>query len=410
MKKIMILGANTLQLPLINAASELGYQTVVVSPVPTETGHAIADFSEFIDIKDEDEILLAAKRHNICGITTDQTDIAVRSVAYVAEKLGLPGIEYKTACLFTDKYLMREKCKELGIPTLNYKIVRTLADALSALEELGGKAILKPIDNQSSKGVFLIDSLQKLKEKFAETMSYSKQKAALVEQVAYGREFVAEGIAFNGIFENLTVGDTYYFDIPDVFSATKRIFPTCASVGLRKKIEDFNRKIIQGFGLQQGITHSEYVVDINENIFLIETAARGGGVYISSDLIPLCTGLETEKFLINIATGNQTCMPTFGKDLKTCCYLAFFLPVGTVASTMGIPEVTSLPFVHHNNLTNIHIGMQTHEPKDKTYRYFLTIEATDKQQLDTRIRQIKLLLDNIKVQCSDGNIQSPIWS
>ena len=406
----MILGANTLQLPLITAASKLGYKTVVVSPVPGETGHAIADYSEFIDIKDEEAILLAAKKHDICGITTDQTDIAVRSVAYVAEKLGLPGIDYKTACLFTNKYLMREKCKELGIPTLNYKIVRTLDEALSALEELGGKAILKPVDNQSSKGVFLIDSAHKLREKFAETMNYSKQKAALVEQVAYGREFVVEGIAYDGVFQNLTVGDTYYFDIPDVFSATRRVFPTSAPAALRKKIEDFNQKIIHGFGLQQGITHSEYVVDINENVYLIETAARGGGVYISSDLIPLCTGLETEKFLINIATGNQIQMPDFQKDLRSCCYLAFFLPVGIVTSTTGINEVTKLPFVHHNNLTDIHIGMQTHEPKDKTFRYFLTIEADDSTQLEARIRQIKSILDDIKVKCADGQNHSPIWN
>ena len=49
----------------------------------------------------------------------------------------------------------------------------------------------------------------------------------------------------NGQFINLNVGDTYYFNIPDVFSATQRIFPTNANAALRKKVEEINEKIIK---------------------------------------------------------------------------------------------------------------------------------------------------------------------
>ena len=41
---ILILGANTLQLPLIKKANNLGYDTLVVSPVVTEPGHKIAKY------------------------------------------------------------------------------------------------------------------------------------------------------------------------------------------------------------------------------------------------------------------------------------------------------------------------------------------------------------------------------
>ena len=207
----MILGANTLQIPLIETAKKLGFITVVVSPVKSEVGHSIADISEICDIKDEDTLLAYAQRHQISGIITDQTDIAVRSVAYVAEKMGLPGIGYETACLFTDKFRMREKCKELGIPTLRYKMARSLNEALVFFEELGSRAILKPVDNQGSKGVSFIDTKEKMIECFTEAMTYSKQKEVLVEQVAHGREFVVEGLAIDGRFINLNVGDTYYF-------------------------------------------------------------------------------------------------------------------------------------------------------------------------------------------------------
>ena len=163
MSRIMILGANILQVPLITQANEDGFKTIVVSPNTEEVGHKLATYSVQADVRNEQEIYKYARDFNIAGIITDQTDIAVRSVAYVAEKMNLPGIGYDVACLFTDKYKMREKCKELNIRTLKYKKVQNITDALEFFDELGEKVILKPVDNQGSKGVALIDSPEKMR-------------------------------------------------------------------------------------------------------------------------------------------------------------------------------------------------------------------------------------------------------
>ena len=111
MKRIMILGANILQIPLIEQAIKMGFETIVVSPRPAEPGFRHATYSVYADLRDEEEVLKYAKKYEICGVITDQTDIPVRTAAFVAEKMGLPGIGYDTACLFTDKYRMRERCK-----------------------------------------------------------------------------------------------------------------------------------------------------------------------------------------------------------------------------------------------------------------------------------------------------------
>ena len=39
---LMILGANTLQIPLIERANQLGYNTLVISPNREEPGHKIS--------------------------------------------------------------------------------------------------------------------------------------------------------------------------------------------------------------------------------------------------------------------------------------------------------------------------------------------------------------------------------
>ena len=404
---LMILGANTLQIPLIEKANDMGYQTLVLSPNKSEPGHNISTFSEFIDIRDEEKVLEIAKKYNLCGVITDQTDLPVRTMAYVSERLNLPGNKYETACLFTNKYLMREKCKELGIKTLRYRLCSTLDEAIIFFKQINDSLIIKPIDNQGSKGVYKVSNIEELKNKFEESIEYSIQKKVLIEEYVTGREFVVEGICFDYEFKNLMCGDTHYFNIPDVFSATIREFPSQANVGVVNRVLDINEKIIKGFQLKQGITHSEFIMN-GEDIILIETAARGGGVFISSDLIYLQTGLETEEFLINIATGKINKMPNFNNLRRNSCYISMFLPVGEVVAMDGIEEVINLDYVYHNNLENIYVGMKTKPFTDKTARYFMIVDAPDHNTLLNRISLIKNMI-KISIHTKDGNMEGPIW-
>ena len=404
---ILILGANTLQLPIINKANELGYDTLVVSPVNTEPGHSIATYSEICDVVDEKGILEIAKKYDICGTITDQTDLPVRTMAYVANNMGLPGNDYNVARIFTDKYLMREKCKEIGVKTVTYKMCNTVEEAESFYLSANRDVILKPVDNQGSKGVYKVSSIQELKEKFPEAIAYSRTGNVLVEEFIVGREFLVEGIAVNYEYKNLCCGDTDYFNIPDVFSATKREFPSTADAKIVKKVLETNEKIAKGFGFKQGITHGEYILD-GDDVILIEIAGRGGGVFISSDLIHLQTGLDTEEFLIGVATGKVNKIPDISLKNKSCCYVSFFLQKGKVIEIQGLQEVEKLPYTYHNNFETLKIGKRIKTNADKTGRYFVILEGIDHNQLMERIDYIKSVL-KVKIENDNGIIDGIIW-
>ncbi|UOE93867.1 ATP-grasp domain-containing protein [Alkalihalobacillus sp. LMS39] len=405
MANIMILGASALQIPLITQAIESGYKVVLVSPKKSDPGFNYATFPVYCDVRDIDLILEYALKYQIVGVLTDQTDIPVRTAAYIAEKLGLPGIGYETACLFTDKFLMREKCKELGLKSIQYQLVNNLSEAITFFDSIDGEVIIKPLNNQGSRGVAKISSIEELTYKFSYTQSFSD--SVIIEEYINGREFVVEGIAYDYKFENLIVGDTYYFDIPDAFSATKREFPSTAQENTIDNIKSVNSKIITGFGLKQGITHSEFIVDEKGEVFLIETAARGGGAFISSDLIPISTNVNTEEFLINIATGIQEEFPKVSYSNKVCCYIAFFLPIGEVVSIDGVDEVRQLDFIHRNSLDTVYPGLKVEKIQDKSSRVYTTISADSYQQLQERIQFLKNTLE-IKVLTQEG-IKGPIW-
>lgn len=404
---ILILGANTLQIPLITKANELGYKTLVVSPIASEPGHKIATFSETCDVVDEEGVLSIAKRYDICGIITDQTDLPVRTMAYVASKMGLPGNDYDVACLFTDKYLMREKCKKIGVKTVEYKLCHSVEEAVEFFYSLQKDVIIKPIDNQGSKGVSKATTVDELKIKFKDALKRSRSNGVIVEEFIVGREFVVEGICVNYDFKTLCCGDTEYFDIPDVFSASKREFPSTASKELVNKIVATNNIIGKKFGLKQGLTHAEYIIN-GEDVILLEIAGRGGGVFISSDLIHIQTGIETEEFLLGIATGKTERIPQFVFQNKSCCYISFFLPEGKIIEISGVDDVVKLPYTHHHNFNTLCIDKEIKKNTDKTSRYFIILEAKNHEELMQRRNLIREKL-HISVVNEKGEISDIIW-
>ena len=389
MQNILIIGAGDFQLPLVQRASQ-SYNVLLAAPVISDAFKPYITDSLLIDVRDEEAILAYAREHSICGVITDQTDIAVRSVAYVAENLGLPGIGSETGRLFTDKSLMRDRMAQLGIKLLPHRTVSS-----------------EPLDTQGSRGVQICRGEEELRSKYAEAARWSSNHQVLIERYATGREFVVEGIAVDYEFQNACIGDTLYFDLPDAFAAKSRIFPTTADDELRQRVLDLNTKIITGFGLRQGLTHSEFIMD-GDDIYLIETAARGGGVFISSDLIHYSCGLDTEGFLLDIATGKQKGLPDILPQQCVCGYLAFYIPTGKVLSVQGVEEVQALPYVHRNQLGKLKAGIENKDGHtDKTSRLALIISAPDRDTFKERAAHVRELLQ-VETETADG-IKPLIW-
>ncbi len=404
--KVLIIGAGDFQLPLVERAAQR-CEVYIAAPVVSQAFLAYAADTCLCDVRDKETILAFAKEKGIDGVLTDQTDIPVCTVAYVAEKMGLPGIGYEAGLLFTDKSRMRDRMEELGIKLLPHKTVFSGEEAAAFFEEVGEDVILKPLDTQGSRGVTACKSKDEVIAAFPEASKWSQNGGVIVEKQAKGREFLVEGMACGGRFKNLCIGDTYYFTLPGVFAAQKRIFPSDAPEGLQERVLDLNTKIIEGFGLKQGLTHSEFIMD-GDDIYLLETAARGGGVFISSDLIALSTGLDPEDFLIGLALGEIGGFPAVERQKCCCGYRAFYIPSGTVEKTEGIEEVKSLPYIHRHQLDKLRVGMTVNEThRDKTSRLAIIISAPDRKTWEEREKTVRELL-KAEVRTSEG-VRGLIW-
>ena len=303
---------------------------------------------------------------------------------------------------------MRERCAELGIPTIDHRLVSSYEEAVEFYRSLGGDAIIKPIDSSGSRGGTKITSEEELRAHVDEAAGYALAGEVIIERFIEGDEFEVDSIAAGGHSKTLMYADLESFDIPNVFASTTRLYPSVAEPETVEKLLNLNQKIMDSFGLKVGLSHSEYMrASKTGEIYLIEAAARGGGTYISSHIAQLQSGLNTAEFLVKTALGEITEVPEFEADRCHCGYVAFYLPQGEVVSVDGLDEVENLEYVAQTTLHLIRQGMVTKAFEDKRNRHAVILSASTRQELLDRIEHIRSTL-NIKIKTPEG-IRGPIW-
>ena len=297
MKKVMVLAGSKWQIPVIKKLKSMGYEVLDVNPYKDSPAFEFADEYELHDILDKEACLKCARLHSIDAVLSEECDIAMPTVAYVADALGLPSIGVTSATLYTDKYLMREFCRKNGLRFPEYKKCRTVEEAKEFLKTIGKKIIIKPLDANSSRGVFTIECESDLEKHFDESIGFSKSdKCIIAERYINGTEFTVDGIKTTKRHYTMAISEKkHYANNENV--ASELYFSHENDKYDYKKLIECNDKFINMSGLPYGLTHAEYKYEDGE-FYLIEIAARGGGNLISSDIVPIMTGIDNYKYLI----------------------------------------------------------------------------------------------------------------
>ena len=304
-KRLLIIAGGTWQVPVIKKAKALGFEVVNSNLYEDSIGFEYADFGEVSDVKDKERNLEIAKKYNVDGVITDQSDIAVPTVAYVANTLGLPTIGEDKAKLFTDKFQMREFCKVHGFPYPEYKLCSSVEDVIGLFHEVGKKIIIKPIDAQSSRGVHVIDRIDDIQKFFDDARQYSKDgQSVIAERFIQGTEFTIDGLMTKEGHVSLAISEKKHFAHNESI-ASELFFSNKNNRFDYDLLRNSNNALINATGLPFGITHAEYKFE-DGKYYLIEMAARGGGTKIASDIVPLMSGVDNYKYLLNCAVGNTT--------------------------------------------------------------------------------------------------------
>lgn len=372
MKRVMVLGAGRGQIPIIDICHKFGWEVIVVSPEGDYPGFSVAEEKIYEDVRNKQSLLQKAKELKIDAVLTEQLDEAVLTAAYIAENMGINGITTEVALKFTNKYVMRKSAEKAGISVPRSVCVDSLQEAENQINQndLKFPLMMKPVDSAASRGVYKLSDMEELKERFSESRRYSKNGQIIIEEFIAGKEYVIEAFTSDGQTTNLIVGHRDYFNIDDTFIPNATVFldANSANSSLENRLKNINKQLVEKFGLNFGITHGEYIYDARrDEIFLVEIAARGGGVFIASDLIPAACGVDAEELLVKETLGIAKASNILLQP-GAAAYFCYVVPEGEIVEIDGIEKVKNTPGVIKAFFDNVYVGMKTGSVKDKSAR------------------------------------------
>ncbi|MEL7588466.1 MAG: ATP-grasp domain-containing protein [Prolixibacteraceae bacterium] len=304
MKKLFIIGAGEMQVPIIKKAKEMGVFCIVSDFDPKAPGFELADLKLNISTLDFENTLTAAIQFKADGILTT-SDYPVRTVAYVCEKIGLKGLSRYSAEACTNKYLQRTSVSASGIHMPKCYSLSSAEEINNYLNDLVFPLIVKPIDSSASRGVSKAINKEEFFTAFHHALNYSVEKKVIVEEFVEGPEYSVESLTQNGETHTIAItqksthgSDNRYF------VESRHIVPADITATQEGEIQLYAKKVIEALKIDNCATHLEIKLS-SKGPVMIEIGARLGGDYITSDLVPLATGVDMLKNVIKIALNEK---------------------------------------------------------------------------------------------------------
>ncbi|MBX2905393.1 MAG: ATP-grasp domain-containing protein [Taibaiella sp.] len=394
-KHALVVAGGQWQVPLINFLQKRGYKVTVADPFDSSPGVMVADAHVKADVRDYAGILSAVAGQKFDLITTDQSDIAVETVAALAQHFGVKAMDPDVIRKFTNKYESRQFAGKIGMPVPAYGIAHSLAEVQQQIERLGLPVILKPVDAQSSRGIFMINEQNHsaLAEMVAQTFKESRADHILVEQFFVGTELTVEGICSGGKHKTLAVSEKRHFRTG---IASDLIYPAHIPGQVWQQIVELNDKYVEESGLEFGITHAEYLYNRDSGeICLVEIACRGGGTLISSHITNWVAGVNVYDMHVSNLEGGVTDVRAI-QCLKRSAVLHFFeFPNGTVKKISGLDAIRVIDGVAMIKLDFTEGSVIKAANDDRSRQGFVIVLADDPGELKHKLDQI---IDLLKVE------------
>ena len=309
--RILILGGGVMQLPAVRLAREKGWSVVVAAAGISPEIEELADRCEQVDLRDREAVTRAARvlkqEGGLDGVFTAGTDFST-TVAWVAERLGLPGIPYKAALAATDKGQMRAAFQAHEVPSPRFFTVKA-GDSGSAIrsrsldlpEGFSFPLVVKPVDNMGARGVRRVDDEKQLREAVETALAQSASAQAIVEQYLEGPELSLDALIHDGEITVCGVADRHIY-FPPYFVEMGHTMPSDLPAHVIQEAEEVFRRGIRALGITRGAAKGDIKITRGGAV-VGESAARLSGGDMAGWTYPFASGVEVTAAALNIAVG-----------------------------------------------------------------------------------------------------------
>lgn len=305
-KRLMLLGGNRYQLPVIRAAHELGYYVITCDYLPDNYAHKFSDEYCNVSIIDKEAVLEAAKRLGIDGIMSFACDPGVTVAAYVAEQMGLPSVgSYEAVSILQNKGRFRRFMAENGF---NVPMAKEYTDAEEALKDTAifrWPVMVKPTDSSGSKGVTLVDNPMNLPEAIACAQGHSFSKEFIIEDFLekVGCSSGTDVFSIDGELKFICF-NSQHFDVDAVnpYAPVTYDWLSTMTAEHKKELAEELQRLISLLGLKSSIYNVEVRECTDGKAYILECTPRGGGNRLA-EMIRYATGIDLIKAAVLAAVG-----------------------------------------------------------------------------------------------------------
>lgn len=293
-RTIAIVGVGEAAIPIAKKAKEMRIKTIGFGEKDSLAQDLVDVFIEK-SIFDIDGMEECCKKESVNAVIAS-SEITTESAALLAHKLQVPGNECQNGFFGRNKFLMREKIRNVqSIKQPRYYLYN--GQRITKFP-----VMVKAIDSCGKKGISLVNKEEELHEAIQLAKKASSKGQVLIEEyIEGGQEYSVECLADKKekyiiqITEKFTSG-------PPHFTEISHHQPANITIKQKHMIQIAAKDILTALGIVCGMAHLEIKI-VNNDIYFIEVGARAGGDHIADKLIGLSTDYDYYRGAIECSFG-----------------------------------------------------------------------------------------------------------
>ncbi len=346
---VFILGAGVMQIPAIETARGLGWFVAVADANAQAPGASLADSFHHVDLKDLEGLKAAAtsirSMHGLDAVFTAGTDFSA-AVAWLADRLDLPGISHEVALAASDKLRMRSAFAAAGVPSPCFVSIAAGQPALqmASLAGLSLPLVVKPADSMGARGCRLARTPADLADACAKALPYSRSGHAIVEEYMDGPEFSIDAIVVDGRLRIRGIADRHVTFSP-YFVELGHTMPSAFG---REVVDEVLRVFeagVHALGITRGAAKGDMKWCPERGGAMIgEIAARLSGGYMSGWTYPYASGIEVTREALEAAAGLEPTAAPADRGWVGAERAYISIP-GRVGIVLGLRTALAMPYV-----------------------------------------------------------------
>lgn len=399
--RLLILGSLDEFVQLVRSAKKRGIYTIVCDGYHDSPAKREADKFYNIDVTHTDEIAALCEKEQVNGIITSFSDLLFECMVKIADKAHLKCyLTPDKLTFYRDKTAMKEMFYKLEIPTPKFTCLeKDFSD--EALDGFQFPIVTKPIDKYGSRGVFVLDSIQKIRERFDEICASSDIKKILVEEYHDGHEFNMMTWVMDGKVRVISIADREKTPIgtEDIPISTRNVYPSRLFDQVAEQAADILQRVAGFTGQKDGALSMQFFWSPKRGISVCEVAGRFLGY--EHELIELSSGFCIEELLLNYvydAEALKRSLLQHDAHMKKCSAVLYFhgkeLTIANQEKARALAarrDVVFSQIFYQDGET-----VQQHGPNPYVVRYYITGDSREAVDASTEeiFRQISITDEN----------------